>query len=323
MAKTATLTLADEPAAPLSQATPPAPTKLGLTDKVPTNKGEFTIQELLESKHQLEQAKELLSQYQSYRGAVQNLINSDVKDQGVRARSLRHILDAEGYSPQEIEAQVVALTGGGTMEPAGDDGQEEEPDEEAPAPTARQLQRAAAGYDNPELTQMRGHVDELLQELNRTRVSILRKEMGEQVAAVLDSDPDIAKLVKKVKDIRGEDAEEGLKILREDISQKAVQALSKKVALTGQKVQDDWVEDAVKQAAKEVRSRSLFGNPDMIGRAPTVAGGNDTLLNRKPVDPPAFKKGDSMAGVANKVKDYGVDLLTRLAAQNSPGDTKV
>lgn len=316
--KITTLTLEDQPAE-----LEPAPTnKIGLTDKVATKSGEFTVQELLEAQHQLGQVKGHLQQYEEYRKAVQNLLNPDVEDPAVRTASLRHVLSAEGYSPAEIERQVQMLTNGvdsgSAKPPAAADADEdvEEADEEIPPAKTR-----SNALDN-EFQTLQSQLAEQEKETNRIRVQLLKKEMAASVGSVLDSDPEVAKLVKKVKELNPDDSDKRVQYLREDIEKKAVEQLSKKVALTGQRVREDWVDEAVKQAATEVRQRSLFGNPDAIGRAATVDSSSDRFENRKPVPPPSFDKGDSMATVGNKVKAFGTDLLSRLAAQANPGDSK-
>lgn len=286
-----------------------------LTDKIKTKQGEFTIQDLLEAKAQLEQQSSLVAGLGEYRQAVQALLDPEVEDPSVKSKALRYVLTAEGYSPEEVDRQAAALAAGG--EP------EAEPAGEPPIQEPKGNMRPNEGTpDQGAYAQLRQALIDQEATTNRIRTQLLKKELDLRVGQILDSDPEVAKLVVKVKEVRGDEADEGIQFLREDIAEKAVKALSKKVALTGQKVQEEWVEDAVKSAAKEVRQRSLFGSPDRIGKAPTVESGGDRFKNRTPVPAPEFKKGDSMAEVSNKVRGHATDLLTRLAAQSGTGETK-
>lgn len=244
------------------------------------------------------------------------LSNPAVQDPNVRAKSLRYVLSADGVPPEVIEQQVQSVVYG------ADQGEDEAPagDDEATVWTNKQQPKNQASQVDPALLEgFKG----LQEELRQTRLSVLKKELGESVSRVLDSDAAMSKLVKKVKEIRGDESDGAVKILREDIEDRTIKNLQKRVALTGQRLSDEWVAEEVSKAAKEVYQRSLFGDPDALRKAPapTEAGG-DSFASRKPVPAPDFKKGDSMAHVEQKIGNYGTDVLARLAAELGTGETK-
>lgn len=293
----------------------PNETKFGLTDVVKTSRGDFTIQDLLEAKAQAEQLQNQTKELNDYRSAVQYLLDPDVVDPGVKGKALRYVLSAEGYGPEEIERQVAIITNSSPVEA------------DEPAAEGEETPNQPTGQRQPSVTEglvesLQAALTEQEKQTNKIRVRMLRAELDRQVGSILDSDQEVAKLVKKVKEIRGDDAEQGIKVLREDIADRAVKELSKKAALTGQRVEDDWVASAVQTAAKEVRQRSLFGSPDAIGKAPTVEASGDKFKNRTPVPAPEFTRGDSMAEVSNKVRGHLTDVLARLAVQSGTGETK-
>ncbi len=296
--------LEQTPAGEVRKSDPGTPSSGGkpdidLTAKIKTEDGEVTVAQLLEDRKkaaQFQAEAAALRQYKEHTGRL--LKGGDNLDPRVREESIRAILTEQGFQPDEIEEYV-----------------------------NNTLQVQAAPEPEPQVNQdvvnLRAEMEQMRKDRQKEQVNRLKAELNSSADKVLDGDGDMKLLLGKIKDLRGEEGlpEARLKLL-EELQRQTVTNMRIRAAATGATVEESWVYEEARKAAKTVYKSylSVIGDPNKIMRVPETATGEDILRTRPPVSAPAYQRGDTMETVTDKVRNFSNDVLMRLSAGLGEGD---
>lgn len=280
---------------------------IDLDSTIQVNGKSLTVKALLDQAEKLQAAEEKAAKLETYRGHTERLLKGEPEDVQGREESMRYLLAESNFDPEAIEHYVQQALGG-TPEPTMPNIQNEPP---------------APQYQDPqELAMLKAKLELMEGEQQKAKLNTLKRELASNTGRVLDSNPNLRTLVSKIKDLRGDEGlPEAMEAIKADIQDRTIKQLKLRTASSGQLVNDSWITEEVDKAADLVYKHylSVIGDPNRIGRAPETVTGEDVFAKRQPVPAPNFEKGDNMGSATNRLRDFSVDVLSRLAATGEGG----
>ncbi len=297
---------------------PVAEPAINLDSKIQVDGKTFTVKQLMDEAAKVEQIQKQSTEFQTRWKHTERLLDADNQDPALKEESMRYLLNARGYSPEEIE-DAVSQALAAQNQPQPGEYQEQAPPRNQrggpPQPTMQDM-----NYE--ELNLMREKIALMEQEQQKAKLNTLKRELASSTTNLLDSNPKLRTLVQKLKELRGDDGiQESLEALRADIQDRTVKQLKLRTATTGQLVNDAWIAEEAEKAAELTYKHylSVIGDPNKIGRAPETVTGEDVWSKKQPVQAPTYQKGDNMGTASIKLREFGVDALARLAAASETG----
>jgi len=245
-------------------------------------------------------------------------------DPAEQEASIRHVLKRAGYSDAEVQQYLESQTDGGEPE-----GQEE--------PRQRPRQRREETGGDQELRQEIEGLKKTAAEQEYRRLSGM---MESTIGRTLDSHKETASLIKDMVVLKGmnddkfdpeEYRSELLGTLKEEIEQAAKKGIAQRRAEAVRLTRnpdawsDSWIAEEAAKAALAVSSKYRKNLPDVNKLGPTSHEGTSEhfILNKKPVEPPTFKRGMDTSDAQAKARAWAADHLMRTVAEiDTGGKTK-
>ncbi len=281
-----------------SKPAPKTKPTIDLDSTIAVDGKEMSVKQLLDQAAKLQTLESEKAALLEYRKHTETLLEPEAQSPQVKEEAMRYLLNQKGYSAEEIEEAVAQamFAETGQQQPQQD-----------PQPDMREL------YEKIALME---------QEQQKAKLNTLKRELGSNTDRVLDSNKNLVTLIDKLKDIRGDDGmTETLTALRADIQDRTLKQLKLRTATSGQLVNDAWIAEEVDKAAELVYKHylSVIGDPNKLGRAPETVTGENVWTRKQPVVAPAYKPGDNVGTADTKLQEYGIDVLSRLAAAGDTG----
>jgi len=245
-------------------------------------------------------------------------------DPAEQEASIRHVLKRAGYSDAEVQQYLESQAGGDQDEPR-----------EEPRPRTRQ-RREEAGGDQ----ELRQEIEGLKKTAAEQEYRRLAGMMESTIGRTLDSHKETASLIKDMVVLKGMNDDkfnpedyrsELLGTLREEIEQAAKKGIAQRRAEAVRLTRnldawsDSWIAVEAAKAAVAVSSKYRKNLPDVNKLGPTSheATSEHFILNRKPVEPPTFKRGMDTSDAQAKARAWAADHLMRTVAEiDTGGKTK-
>lgn len=245
-------------------------------------------------------------------------------DPAEQEASIRHVLKRAGYSDAEVQQYLESQAGGDQDEPR-----------EEPRPRTRQ-RREEAGGDQ----ELRQEIEGLKKTAAEQEYRRLAGMMESTIGRTLDSHKETASLIKDMVVLKGMNDDkfnpedyrsELLGTLREEIEQAAKKGIAQRRAEAVRLTRnpdawsDSWIAEEAAKAAVAVSSKYRKNLPDVNKLGPTSheATSEHFILNRKPVEPPTFKRGMDTSDAQAKARAWAADHLMRTVAEiDTGGKTK-
>jgi hypothetical protein len=166
-----------------------------------------------------------------------------------------------------------------------------------------------------------------LRETRDMRLRMLKDAMDKNVVSAIDGNPEIVKMLETLDKTRGREHAAGAwRALQDQVREATLKNLYSRRDASGGQFSEDWVSDEAAKAAKSIAGnyRTVIGDIDALGRSPETEGELEYLKSQAPVPAPEFKKGMDKGDVEKDVRAFNVDLLSRLALDESNGgETRV
>ena len=245
-------------------------------------------------------------------------------DPAEQEASIRHVLKRAGYSDAEVQQYLESQAGGDQDEPR-----------EEPRPRTRQ-RREETGGDQ----ELRQEIEGLKKTAAEQEYRRLAGMMESTIGRTLDSHKETASLIKDMVVLKGMNDDkfnpedyrsELLGTLREEIEQAAKKGIAQRRAEAVRLTRnpdawsDSWIAEEAAKAAVAVSSKYRKNLPDVNKLGPTSheATSEHFILNRKPVEPPTFKRGMDTSDAQAKARAWAADHLMRTVAEiDTGGKTK-
>ena len=245
-------------------------------------------------------------------------------DPAEQEASIRHVLKRAGYSDAEVQQYLESQAGGDQDEPR-----------EEPRPRTRQ-RREETGGDQ----ELRQEIEGLKKTAAEQEYRRLAAMMESTIGRTLDSHKETASLIKDMVVLKGMNDDkfnpedyrsELLGTLREEIEQAAKKGIAQRRAEAIRLTRnpdawsDSWIAEEAAKAAVAVSSKYRKNLPDVNKLGPTSheATSEHFILNRKPVEPPTFKRGMDTSDAQAKARAWAADHLMRTVAEiDTGGKTK-
>ena len=278
---------------------------INLDSKISVDGQDVSVNELLKAK----QDNEFLLEYQKH---ASKLMRSEGVPTEEREQSVRWVMTAEGYTPEQINEYV------GYMKNMG---QEQQPAPEQPQ-AEQQQQQPENQHDDTKTREMEERMAQQEHALRQQQGAQMRRNLESSVDQTMGSSNDIQSLVDAAKRLGGDDnATSSKAALRADLERETVSEL-KRMRASGVNVDDRSFAEAANKAAEVVanRYRAVIGDPNLVRRAPETDSGQDTFVSNKPIETPQFQKGqDTFASAQDKVRKFTEDSLNKLASEIDSG----
>jgi len=220
-------------------------------------------------------------------------------DAGAQREAMAKSLRAAGWQETEVQQYLEQISG-------NDPAPEPEPRQQPPAKPRR-------GTETPDdNSQMQAELDKLRARVDDSTVRMAAYVRDGAIADLPTRVPEFSKAISAIKSIHGEEAANNATLVfRDEIKSLAAQAFMKK-AKDQDRMDPNWMLDAVNEAAKVVVRKHQWGigDPNKIGRTPETGTG-DPFAGKPPVPAPVFdpKKADL---TDKAVEDFLADALPRL-----------
>jgi hypothetical protein len=278
---------------------------INLDSKISVDGEDVSVNDLLKAK----QDNEFLLEYQKH---ASKLMRSEGVPAEEREQSVRWVMTAEGYTPEQINEYV------GYMKNMG---QEQQPAPEQPQAEPQQ-QQPENQHDDTRAREMEERMAQQEHALRQQQVAQMRRNLDSSVEQTMGSSTDIQSLVDAAKRLGGDDnASSSRAALRADLERETVSEL-KRMRASGVNVDDRSFAEAANKAAEVVanRYRAVIGDPNLVRRAPETDSGQDTFVSNKPIETPEFQKGkDTFITAQDKVRKFTEDSLNKLASEVDSG----
>lgn len=278
---------------------------INLDSKISVDGEDVSVNDLLKAK----QDNEFLLEYQKH---ASKLMRSEGVPAEEREQSVRWVMTAEGYTPEQINEYV------GYMKNMG---QEQQPAPEQPQAEPQQ-QQPENQHDDTRAREMEERMAQQEHALRQQQVAQMRRNLDSSVEQTMGSSTDIQSLVDAAKRLGGDDnASSSRAALRADLERETVSEL-KRMRASGVNVDDRSFAEAANKAAEVVanRYRAVIGDPNLVRRAPETDSGQDTFVSNKPIETPQFQKGkDTFITAQDKVRKFTEDSLNKLASEVDSG----
>ena len=296
----------DTPEAPQAETPASDSPAINLDSKISVDGQDVSVNDLLKAK----QDNEFLIEYQKH---ASKLMRSEGVPSDEREQSVRWVMTAEGYTPEQINEYV------GYMNQMG---QEQQPAPEQPQAEQPQAQQPENQHDDTKTREMEERMAQQEHALRQQQVAQMRRNLDSSVEQTMGSSTDIQSLVDAAKRLGGDDnASSSRAALRADLERETVSEL-KRMRASGVNVDDRSFAEAANKAAEVVanRYRAVIGDPNLVRRAPETDSGQDTFVSNKPIETPQFQKGqDTFATAQDKVRKFTEDSLNKLASEVDSG----
>ena len=293
------------PEAPQAETPPTDSPAINLDSKISVDGQDVSVNDLLKAK----QDNEFLTEYQRH---ASKLMRSEGVPSEEREQSVRWVMTAEGYTPEQINEYV------GYM---GQMGQEQQPAPEQPQ-AEQQTQQPENQHDDTRAREMEERLAQQEHALRQQQVSQMRRNLDSAVEQTMGSSNDISSLVDAAKRLGGDDnATSSRAALRADLERETVTEL-KRMRASGVNVDDRAFAEAANKAAEMVanRYRAVIGDPNLVRRAPETDSRQDQFVSNKPIEIPEFQIGkDNFASAQSKVRTFTEDSLNKLASEIDSG----
>lgn len=301
-------TAADQPQG--GQQAPSGPRIASLEDLVEVDGQRIPLSQVLAAVDAGASATAELESLRAYRDAAQAVMfPGDAREEELRA-SARVVFAEAGYSGADLERQVSGYVAGIL---------EEQPEEDPQARGAGRPGKSQSQEEGNEMDPaMKAQIEAAREDARIARRRLIEQELDASVAAAIDKNQDLAKMMMQLDRVRGRDnARAAYESVQEQIRQATVDRLTERRAQSGGAFKEEWIaEEAAKAAASVEKSYSaVIGDYAQIGRAPETDGGSDGLSSRQPVKEPEFTPSDNRSTVDSKVNEWAADALTRAAAE--------
>jgi len=272
----------------------------------------FKVGDLLASQ---QKAKEL----EEYRARAGRLIQGSGELTEEREADLRFVLAQEGYQPQDVEGYIQFLR----EEQGGHQVTQQGPQQQQ----GNQQQQGQGEYRDPRVDQLLARMDATDKRVSEGVLESLERRLEESVSGVLDSHGSIGLLLERTDALdRGdEEALQKVRASRRDAIREAVQeqTLAQVQARRnrGETYRPEWFAEEAGKAADAVfrRYQTVFGDPQMLGRAPDSGADPDANQFAKPPEDPKFEMGDEPGDVYDKARNLTEGTLLHLAHQIEQG----
>jgi len=289
------------------QETPQQSPTLNLDSTVQVGGENITVGDLVEKAKRGAMAEE-------YSGYASVLMRPDASPED-REASLRYLMHAEGYNPQQIDEYMDAVN---NAQQGGEGGYDEEDVMEQNDQSDQFMQ-----YQND----MHQRLKNVEQKQSQVGVDFLKTQLNTAVNNAMETNSSIQTLIKKSQQLNGEEgSSDRIGSIRKQLETEIIDNLRSRKS-RGESFNVSWFNDAANNAAGTIynRIRSVIGDPDKIGRSPETASETEMMFsNRQPVAEPTYEAGDSVGSIDSKVRDWNTDALSRLAMDLSSGDeTKI
>jgi len=277
---------------------------IDINSTVRVGDSEVAISDLISGYKQVGDLKE-------YQKNASLLVRGGSMDPNERVGAMKYILEKEGYSPAQIDAQIQA------SQEVYDTAYEEEEGYEEPMTEQNETPPAPTNVD-PEA---RAEIDKVRYQNNQMMVDMLKTNLNSSMDKTMGSNPNIKTLLDKSKQLAGEEGfKERSDNIRSEVQRIAMEGMRSR-RNRGEKFDKSWFDQETTKAADSVyqRIRSVIGDPDKIQRAPETASDFEQFTSKPPVPAPTFEKGDNMGSASDKARDFTVDTLSRIAGDLSAG----
>jgi hypothetical protein len=260
---------------------------------------------------QANQAREMQDQVQAlqrFRENATKLMRGDAAD----AQAAYEVLRGAGFSDEEARQYAQEYVD-------GEDGGDQEADVDEDTQIEQMLRKTTKAAED--------RAEAAMREAREIRLRYLRDAMEKNVVSAIDGNPEIVKMLETLDKTRGrEHAMGAYRALQEQVREATLKNLYARRDSAGGAFNEDWVTDEAAKAAKAVAGnyRTVIGDIEGLGRSPETDGELEFLKSKPEVKPPEFQKGMDRGMVDKNVRDFNVDALSRLAADESAGgETKV
>jgi hypothetical protein len=260
------------------------------------------------------------------------LFRSDVTtDQ--REDAVRSILGNLGYEDSQIDTYIEATKA--PVEPPEVEYEDAEPDEdpeevleeEEPEPvTSGGSNRKNMTQENNYQQAMQRELEAQRAEIHKMRVRELRDNLNANLTRVMDSNPEMQRLLESARSLRGEEGvTQARQSLRTQLEQKSLELMQSRRSAAGT-FEDAWMSEEVDKAAEPILGtfRSVIGDIDKLGRSSETVAGLDAqeILRSKPVPEPEWKAGATISDMESQIKSFASDSIKR-ALVSSPGESAI
>lgn len=257
---------------------------------------------------QAAQARELQGKVQDLTRFQENatkLMRGETSDAG----AAYEVLKGAGFTDQEARQYAQEYV----------DGELQESDQESDVQESPQQRNANRAAEE--------RADAALRETRDMRLRMLKDAMDKNVVSAIDGNPEIVKMLETLDKTRGREHAAGAwRALQDQVREATLKNLYSRRDASGGQFSEDWVSDEAAKAAKSIAGnyRTVIGDIDALGRSPETEGELEYLKSQAPVPAPEFKKGMDKGDVEKDVRAFNVDLLSRLALEESNGgETRV
>lgn len=225
--------------------------------------------------------------------------------------SLRHVMLAHGYSPDNVNEYVNFLK---------EQYREEARNTDLNDPSRNVSPRKVPDELENRLEDRLGTIEDRVRTQN---TQFLQRQLETSVKNALDTNPHIQTIIKKSVEFDPEgDKAKRLSQISEDI-ERATLALMKVRKARGEEFNVGWFDEESQRAASETaeRYRAVIGDPDKIQRVPETDSGQDQLALLKEPETPKFESGkDDSSSAQAKARQYTEDMLLHLTGLEDKGD---
>ena len=313
----------DTPGTPTGGGSPPVSNELKVEPAAGISLSKEEYDKLRSTAEKATALEQKTKQLEEDWGHTQKLLRQG-GDPAEQEASIRHVLKRAGYSDAEVQQYLESQAGGDQDEPR-----------EEPRPRTRQ-RREEAGGDQ----ELRQEIEGLKKTAAEQEYRRLAGMMESTIGRTLDSHKETASLIKDMVVLKGMNDDkfnpedyrsELLGTLREEIEQAAKKGIAQRRAEAVRLTRnpdawsDSWIAEEAAKAAVAVSSKYRKNLPDVNKLGPTSheATSEHFILNRKPVEPPTFKRGMDTSDAQAKARAWAADHLMRTVAEiDTGGKTK-
>ena len=257
-----------------------------------------------------------LGSLEEYQKNASMLVRGTGSNSEERNSAMRYVLEAEGYSPAQIESHIQA-----TQNFYDQESQEQQETSSMEENTPTPQEQAPEGQSPVIDEAAREEIERVRSQNNQMMVDMLNRDLQDSMQRVMGSNENIRTLLDKSKQLAGEEGfDERRANIESEVQRIAMEGMRSR-RNRGEKFDKSWFDQETTKAADMVyqRVRSVIGDPDKIQRAPETVSEFDSFISKPPAPDPKWEKGDNMGTASNKARDFTVDTLSRIAGDMSSG----
>lgn len=266
------------------------------------------VGDLLAQANQAREMQERVESLQRFRENATKLMRGESPD----AQAAYEVLRGAGFSEDEARQYAQEYVD-------GEEGGNQEADVDEDTQIEQMLRKTTKAAED--------RADAAMREAREIRLRYLRDAMEKNVVSAIDGNPEIVKMLETLDKTRGRDHAAGAyRALQEQVREATLKNLYSRRDSAGGVFNEDWVTDEAAKAAKAVAGnyRTVIGDIEGLGRSPETDGELEFLKSKPEVKAPEYQKGMDRGAVDKNIRDFNVDALSRLAANESAGgETKV